>query len=86
MWIYLSDAMLSIVQDLNDKSAFLVRARVSGDIKRHFPNANVRVGEGTDYAFRASVPKMEVSNVLSKYLAGLTYPNFKQSVTGKTVT
>jgi hypothetical protein len=59
MWIFLSDAFLSVVADKADPSGerLLVRARRSGDIERVFPEAAVFSVAGADYAFRAWLPR-----------------------------
>ena len=67
MWILMNDAML-------------VRARLAGDIERVFPLAQVEVGGGSDYRFRATVPEDEVADAVSRRLLSINYGNFKASV------
>jgi hypothetical protein len=58
MWICLSDAFLSIVDKGDPTHAtLLVRARRAGDIERVFPEAEVSAKGGSDYAFRARLPR-----------------------------
>jgi len=80
MWLFTSKSFLSIVVDLTDDSKFLVRARMPGDIEELFPEAVVRKGEGTDYLFRASIPKEGVAKRVKDYLMKMDYGNFKNSV------
>jgi hypothetical protein len=81
MWICLNDSFLSIV-DKGDPSGatLLVRARREGDIARTFPEAVVEVGTGSDYPFRARLPRERVAARLAEALRDLRYPNFKSSV------
>ena len=80
MWLFTSKSFLSIVVDLTDDSKFLVRARMPGDIEELFSDAVVRKGEGTDYLFRASIPKETVVKSLCDYFIEMDYGNFKNSV------
>ncbi len=82
MWVFLSDAMLSIVEKPGDAKAgtLTVRARVAGDIERVFPDAKVIEGAGTDYAFRATVPREKVAKAMHDAVMGIGYGNFKAQV------
>jgi len=80
MWIFFSDAMLSIVDKGGDGSTLLVRARREGDIERVFPNVQVQVGGGTDYRFRARIDREQVAQRIAEMVRGITYGNFKSSV------
>lgn len=81
MWIFLNDAMLSIVQKPADKAGTLtVRGRIKGDIERVFPGAVVIAGAGTDYRFRASIPRDQVAKAMHDQVMDVTYANFKGSV------
>lgn len=80
MWIFLSDAFLSIVDKGGDGSTLLVRARRSDDIKRVFPDAEVIKGSGTDYLYRARIDREKVAQRIAEAVRQTTYPNFKSSV------
>ena len=81
MWIFLNDAMLSIVQKPADKAGTLtVRGRIKGDIERVFPGAMVIEGGGTDYRFRANVPRDQVAQAMFDQVMALNYSNFKSTV------
>ncbi|MCX8087044.1 MAG: hypothetical protein N3C63_09120 [Rhodocyclaceae bacterium] len=75
-----SDSFLSIVQKPDDKDTLTVRARIKGDIERVFPGAKVVEGHGTDYRFRAKIPRQEVAQALHDQVMNLTASNFKASV------
>jgi hypothetical protein len=81
MWLYMSDAFLSVVAHRHDKKKLLVRARFAGDIERVF-GKDVIVMETpiADYRFRAVLPRNVVSAVLSRRLNEIAYDNFKNSV------
>lgn len=81
MWIFLSDAYLSVV-DKGDETGrtLLVRARHKGDIERVFPQAQVQVGGGTDYKYRARIDREEVALRMADAIRATNYRNFKSSV------
>lgn len=80
MWIFLNDAFVSIVTDRHNDNRFLVRARFEGDIERLWPDAEVIVGAGSDYLFRAFLPRQVVAEVMLQRLLSVDYGNFKGSV------
>lgn len=79
MWIFLSDAMLSIVQKRGER-LLTVRSRRKGDIESVFPDAAVTADAGTDYKYRARIPRKKVAEVISQQIMNLDYDNFKSSV------
>lgn len=82
MWIFLSDAFLSIVKPPGaaGRKNLLVRARVKGDIERVFPGAEVTMTPDRDYRFRALVPLEQVAEALAQAARDIAYGNFKSSV------
>lgn len=82
MWIFLNDAMFSIVAPTQPKQPgrLLVRARFKGDIERHFSGAKVETTPGRDYRFRALIDRGEVASMLVQAARNLAYGNFKDSV------
>lgn len=82
MWIFLSDAFLSIVESPTDLygEQLLVRARFSRDIKRVFPKARVQRTPCSDYRYRATVPRKTVELAITEQVRRIDYPNFKDSV------
>lgn len=82
MWIFLSDAFLSVVADRDNPSGprLLVRARRQGDIERVFPEAETFRIAGADYAFRTWLPRQRVAEVMQQQVQAITYPNFKSSI------
>ena len=72
--------MLSIVDKGGDGSTLLVRARRQEDITRIFPQAQVQVGGGTDYPYRARIDREEVAQRVAEAVRGIRYPNFKSTV------
>ena len=80
MWIFLSNAMLSIVDKGGDGSTLLVRARRREDLTRGFPQAKVQAGGGTDYPFRARIDREEVALRVAEAVRDIHYPNFKSSL------
>ena len=80
MWLFFNDAMLSIVQKPDDKDTLTVRARIKGDIETVFPDAKVTDGAGTDYRFRAKIPREVVAKAMFDRVMAFDYGNFKSSV------
>lgn len=80
MWICLNDAFLSIVSKDCPPDCLLVRARRKGDIERTFPGFEVRESVGTDYRYRAVVPRRVVADTIAERLETVDYGNFKDSV------
>jgi hypothetical protein len=83
MWIFMNDSFLSIVDKAKTKGCLLVRARKKGDIEAVFPGAKVRKGEGTDYKYRADVPRDAVAAAIAARVTDIDYSNFKDSIPTK---
>jgi len=84
MWIFLPNSMLSIVEKPNDGGAgtLTVRGRIKGDIEAVFPDAVIEADTGTDYRFRAKVPREQVAKAMYEAVLNLNYSNFKSTVKG----
>ena len=80
MWIMHSDCFLSIVSKDCGPTELLVRARRNGDIEKVFPSAKVIKDAGTDYLYRAVIPRDAVKQALALMVDQIDYPNFKDSV------
>jgi hypothetical protein len=80
MWIFLSNSFISVVQKPGDTDMLTVRARIEGDIDRVFPDAKVQANKGTDYKYRAKVPRTVVAKALHDQAMSVSYPNFKSTV------
>ena len=80
MWIFLSNSFISVVQKPGDTDMLTVRARIEGDIERVFPDAKVQANKGTDYKYRAKVPRPVVAKALHDQAMSVSYPNFKSTV------
>ena len=79
MWLFSKNSFLSIVKDKEKKDSLLVRARFNQDINKLFPRAKVTVGGGTDYLYRASIPRKEVVKKMMEQVSNIEYTNFKNS-------
>ena len=80
MWIQFNNAFLSIVENRDNKSELLVRARVRGDIEKIFPDADVFEDENADYKYRAFISKAKVAAKMMFKMTDINYDNFKNSV------
>lgn len=83
MWIFLNNAMLSIVQHTDHPDYLLVRARFPGDIEAAFAGFTIGNVEHTplrDYGYRVKLHRTLVESVIAKHVSNISYPNFKDSV------
>lgn len=80
MWVYMSDAFLSIVAHRTNPELLVVRARLKGDIERVFPGATVVESARSDYRFRTELKRADAARVLADVAADIKYENFKHSV------
>ena len=83
MWILLNNSFLSIVEHKSSKKLLLVRARAKGDIEAIFKSAKVIEGAGSDYRYRAVMPREVVQAAIMGEIGGIHYHNFKDSVATK---
>ena len=79
MWLCLKNSFLSIVSKDCRPDELMVRARRPGDIEKVFPDAKVTRNAGTDYLFRAVLPRDVVKQTLAAMVDQIDYPN-KESV------
>lgn len=80
MWIFLTNSFLSIVA-LNDKpDQLLVRGRIAGDIEFVFPEATIYIDLGSDYKYRAFLPRTLVAKAMATEVMKINYTNFKNSI------
>ena len=80
MWIALNNSFLSIVQNRNDSSELLVRARVKGDIERVFPEAKTFEDLNADYRYRALIKRDLMAKAVASQVSEINYDNFKNSI------
>jgi len=80
MWVFLNDAFLSIVQDMDDPDRLLVRARHEQDVENVFGAVEVAETEDADYRFRTFLPRATVAEAMKKQTEAIDYTNFKNSV------
>jgi len=82
MWILLNDAMFSIVEDRQDRTRVVVRARFEGDLEKVFPAyaENVIVQDISDYRFRIFADRDYVKEIVASEVERIDYDNFKNSV------
>jgi hypothetical protein len=79
MWVFLTDAFLSIVTDRDNPKNLLVRARFAGDIEAVFPFVKAERTEG-DYPYQKSVERDVVAAALSQRLRALDYDSLREAV------
>ena len=80
MWIQFNNAFLSIVENRENTTELLVRARVKGDVEKVFPEADVFEDNNADYKYRAFISKAIVAKKIMLKVTEINYDNFKNSV------
>jgi hypothetical protein len=80
MWIQFNNAFLSIVENRENTTELLVRARVKGDVEKVFPEADVFEDNNADYKYRAFISKAIVAEKIMLKVTEINYDNFKNSV------
>lgn len=84
MWLNLVEGFFSVVEDANDSTKVVVRARVRADLlalRRWVAKlGRVHATPNRDYPFRCVVSKVEFAQGLAAAVAeGLTYKNVKSA-------
>lgn len=84
MWLFTAFGFYSVVQK-GRGDQLCVRARVSEDLDRlrdrYLPTLSAtEEGGGTDYEYRAWVPREALAAALGRILGDLQYENFKNEV------
>lgn len=84
MWIFTTIGFFSVVAHHDDPDTILIRARVRGDLdalrREHLPDIEILESAGSDYRFRALVPRDEWEHAAQRLTAAIDYPNFKDAV------
>lgn len=83
MWVFLNDAFVSIVwTDRCRDDQLLVRARRQKDIPRALRDPGIKPERtpGSDYLFRAVVPRALVVSAMAANVHEIGYGNFKDSI------
>src|SRR5512143_2165047 len=83
MWMFTTKGFFSIVQHKDDPDCLLVRARVKGDIKQHWPYAKIQKTEDADYLYRAKIPKSDVEAAIHEIVKNINYTSYKGAVENK---
>jgi len=87
MWVFTSNAFVSIVQPHEEHyrrmGYLLVRGRAKGDVQRFvgsgYPVTEIKT-PASDYGFRGHVPSYVVVRAITRSIEELDYTNFKDSV------
>jgi hypothetical protein len=86
MWLFTSNAFVSIVEDRDSVDRLIVRGRFKGDVERFLnplpSGVSVRevVTPNADYRFRATVERSDVCAAMVRASYAVGYPNFKGSI------
>ena len=83
MWIFTSQAFVSIVEDETNQDNLFVRARFKGDLEHLFPGEKIATTPRADYRFRVSVSREKVMRIVLEQIKNIDYFNFKNTVPQK---
>lgn len=88
MWIFSSVGFFSVVEKPEDRDTGMltVRSRVKADLdalrERFMPELGPSIkGGGTDYGYRANIPREAFSEGMKRVCESIDYPNFKNAIT-----
>jgi hypothetical protein len=79
MWVFLTDAFLSIVSDPQQPEHLLVRARFKGDIEAVFPFVKAEY-TGGEYSYEISIERDVVAAALSQRIRALDYESLGEAI------
>ena len=81
----MNDAFLSIVENKDNPTAVVVRARVDSDLVAVFPEFadDIIETDNSDYRFRLFLDRKYVAQKIQDEVMGIDYANFKSSVKDK---
>ncbi len=79
-WTFVANRFLGIGQKPGATDVLTVRGRIAGAIEAVFPDAQVDEGSGTEYRFRARIPRDAVAAVVAAQVTSLSAANFSASV------
>lgn len=87
MWLITPIGFFSIVQKPEDlyRDTLTIRARVSSDLKslreQYLPGlGETQENNDTDYRFRATAPRQEISQAMAHMIEHIDYSNFKSEI------
>lgn len=80
MWLCFNDGFVSAVQNWDDASGLVVRARRAKILTKLFPKAEIKVTTDSDYRYRVFVSKEEFAKIVTARITDISYSNFKSSV------
>lgn len=81
MWIAMTDGFVSVVEDSENSSRLVVRARKKHHLTNFFGSESYKIVEDVkgerDYRYRAFASREQVARIVSKKILGIRYDNFK---------
>jgi len=77
MWVFTTKGFLSIVQHNSMPDHFQVKSRVIDPLVALWPDHEVEFIDWADYRFRITIPKAEVTPVLTEQIGEVDYTSFK---------
>lgn len=80
MWIFAKHGFLSVTTHNTRPGIMRVRARVREDLAYYFPGFPIEENTGSDYKYRAYIPRQNVTDAITKMAADIDYPSFKNNI------
>lgn len=77
MWIFSTKGFLSIVQHNALPDHFQVKSRTAVPLKHFWPDYEIEAIDWADYRYRITIPKEEVTTVITEELESVDYTSFK---------
>ena len=79
MWLYTNQGHLSVVEDKNDRTRVVVRAR-NLDALAAFSDYSVYITPKADYKYRVNISKNHFEQWFINYVQTMNYTNFKDNL------
>lgn len=82
MWICFNNGFVSTVENRNDKSMLIARARRRHHLEQVFPDrvADIFTLPDSDYKYRLNISKADYAKLVADRIMTIDYDNFKNSV------
>ena len=81
MWFCLTNGFVSVVEDRDDASLLLIRARRKKDLVNVLGgNAEIFEDSEAEYRWRSFIGREAFKAIVSRRIDAIDYPNFKDSV------
>lgn len=84
MWIFKNNSFFSAVENRDDKTQLMIRARRKQDLINAFgDDIDIIQLRNADYKYRIIIDKKTASQIIAESIMNIDYDNFKNSISKK---